>query len=328
MITHILLPNIALDTVELLPQYKTWLESWLQGIDCNIEDCNVASSMCLQGILAELTLYKKTKRNWLDVFEDCLTDENGNPIAYSIFYGKRLYKFNDQWYQIPIHAIHTRWWVEKFYNSCSQISYPSLIEQNIQPNGWIYNYKSSPTRLSTRMKSEYRMSFAMGIEILKADGVLKKYKKSFEATLSSEPLAPYLSAEYFRIRALELLESICLMPPSINTILAPCEAGKGYCDFSVLEKKDDYMGTQKRSARDIAVHSPLLSLYAHHISQYCDSPTKERVQSKLDEFAKHLKKHPLDIPAFRIRDLVDIPFGTDVSPLEVIAASAIIQGIA
>jgi len=325
MTQHLFLPKIKLDSIELRPEHEAWLKRWLESLVSAIDECNVASSICLQGLLTEIALYGDPQRNWLEVFEDCLTDENGYPLAYSESYGQRLYKFSGQWRQHPIHAIHSRWWAEVFFNGQADERYTRLTEEHIQPNGWIYNPNVSPTGLRTRMKSEYLMSFAMGLEILKSHDRLELYREQFEATLSSQSLIPYLSAECFRLQALEILNASGLVPVGLDNILPMCEAGEGYCDFSMAEKRDDYMGTKKRSARDVAVHSPLAAIHAQYLAGFCHKSTQKAVKVRLRNFARYLEKNPLDIPVFKIRDLVDIPFGTDVSPLEVIAASIIIN---
>ena len=325
MTQHLFLPKIDLDSVELKPEHEIWLKRWLEGLVSAIDECNVASSICLQGLLTEIVLYGNPQRNWLEVFEDCLTDENGYPLAYSESYGQRLYKFSDQWRQTAIHAIHSRWYTETFFNGQSDEKYAQMIKDYIQPNGWIYNPSVSSVRLRNRMKSEYLMSFAMGLEILKSHNQLEPYKERFEATLSSQPLTPYLSAECFRLEALEVLNSVNLIPEGLDGVLPICEAGEGYCDFSMSEKRDEYMGTEKRSSRDIAVHSPLSAVHAQYVAGFCHETTQESVKTRLINFARHLDRNPLDIPAFKIRDLVDIPFGTDISPIEVIAASSIIN---
>jgi len=326
MSQHLFLPKIELDSIgKLRPEYEAWLKRWLESLVSAIDECNIASSICLQGLLSEIVLYGSPQRNWLEVFEDCLTDENGSPLAYSESYGDRLYKFSGQWRQQTIHAIHSRWWAEVFFNGQADERYARLVEEHIQPNGWIYNPGVSPTGIRTRMKSEYLMSFAMGLEILRCHGRLEKYREQFEATLSSQARTPYLSAECFRLEALEMLNASGLAPNGLDEIFAMLEAGEGYCDFSMAEKRDDYMGTGKRSARDVAVHSPLAAVHAQYLSGFCHESTQEAVKSRLRNFAEHLERYPMDIPAFKIRDLVDIPFGTDVSPLEVVAASSIVN---
>ncbi len=45
---------------------------------------------------------------------------------------------------------------------------------------------------------------------------------------------------------------------------------------------------------------------------------------RVTTFGHYLLSDPLNIPAFKIRDL-DVPFGSDMTPLEVIAAAAIIS---
>lgn len=107
-------------------------------------------------------------------------------------------------------------------------------------------------------------------------------------------------------------------------MLESCEAGSGYCDFAVKDKVDDYMGTAKRTARDFAVHSPLSSLHAQQIASYVDNNIRESILKRIIAFGYYLQSDPLNIPAFKIRDL-DVPFGSNVTPLEVIAAAAIIN---
>jgi hypothetical protein len=327
MITHILLSEIDLTSTPLLPEHTQWLERWLREIEPDLEAGNVSSSLCLQGLLSELVVYKKIDRDWLSIFEDHLTDEEGYPLAYSKAYAKRLYKFANQWQQTPIHAIHTRWWIEKVLaqSSPSKDHFAGLIKRNIQRNGWIYNPTVSPTRTRTRMKSEYLMSFTMGVEILAFYEELTSYQQAFEATLSNEPLRPYLSAEYFRITALTALDALNLAPMGLAQVIERCEAGAGYCDFSIEDKRDDYMGTAKRVGRDVPLHSPLATLYAQHLSSFCESDVQANISVRLSKFVQHIQKNPLDIPAFRIRDLIDIPFGTGISPLEVVAASALVH---
>lgn len=324
MTEHIFLPRIKLENVELLPEHKNWLISWMGDLEGKIDDGNVSSSICLQGIISEIVLYTNPKIDWIGVMNEYLTDEEGVPLAYSEKYGKRLYAFN-QWLQRPVHAIHTRWWIDGFCESSSEIEerYCTMIENLIQPNGWIYNPQVSITQYRTRMRSELMMSLAMGIEILDSFDHLSKFEKDHQATLSSEHLTGYLSAEYFRLKALEMLKSPKLAPVDLDSVLQICEAVKGYCDFSIESKVDDYMGTAKRTARDKPVHSPLAGIQANYIaSNYGKEETRSHVMERLETFGAHLRLNPLDIPAFRIRNL-DVPFGTDISPLEIIAASFI-----
>ena len=168
------------------------------------------------------------------------------------------------------------------------------------------------------------MALAMGIEILNSYSLLDSdHKILFESAVSSVNTTTFLSAEYFRLKVLDILGSIQLAPVDLMGILVACEAGKGFCDFSVKDKVDDYMGTAKRTARDFAVHSPLSSLHALYIASLVNEEAKERVLAKLIDFGRYLEKEPFGIPAFKIRDL-NTPFGSDVTPLELLAATAII----
>lgn len=324
MTKHIFLPYIDLDTLEIVEPYKSWLSEWLEEIEEYIESCNIASSICLQAILAEKVLHKTLKHQWLEIFEDCLTSPDGKPLAYSEFYGKRLHKYDQQWVQTPVHSIYTLWWIQNLVNNQADNQLTQLIEDNIQRNGWIYNLNVSSTQHLRRMKSEYQMSMAMGTEILGCAGLLNTYKEIFESVISNEECCPYLSAEYFRLRALENLKAPHLAPEELCGIIEPSQAGEGYCDYSMKDKRDDYMGTAKRSSSDETVHSPLATLHALYISTYCEEKNYNQVILKVKNFANHLNNNPLDIPAFKVRDLVDIPFGTGISPLEMIATSYII----
>ena len=75
--------------------------------------------------------------------------------------------------QSEVHAIHARWWVERACNAESNLDFPDLIEGLNQPSSWIYNPQVSPTGMRTRMKSEYFMSLAMGMEVLKRFNIIE-----------------------------------------------------------------------------------------------------------------------------------------------------------
>jgi hypothetical protein len=322
---HIFLPGVRINTLTLLPEYREWLSSWLQTVERDIEQGDIAASLCLQGAMSEMALYGSPQTDWIGNMDTYLLDQEQKPIAYSEKYGQRLYKFS-HWLQSEVHAIHARWWIQQSYSSPfpqAKIDYGALFEQLIQPGGWIYNSSVSQTGIRTRMKSEYLMSLAMGVEILNTYGLPDNYKLLFESAASSVQRTLYLSAEYFRLKALEILDSMELLPVDLMNVLVACEAGKGFCDFSVKDKVDDYMGTAKRTARDLAVHSPLSSLHALYIASLINEEAKQGVLAKLIDFGRYLEKEPFGIPAFKIRDL-DTPFGSDVTPLEVLAATAII----
>lgn len=322
---HVFLPGVRIDTLVLLPEYRDWLLSWLQSVEHDIEQGNIAASLCLQGAMSEMALYGYPQTDWLGNMDAYLLDHEQKPIAYSEKYGQRLYKFS-QWLQSEVHAIHARWWIQQSYKSPfpqTTVNYGALIEQLIQPGGWIYNPSVSRTGMRTRMKSEYLMSLAMGVEILNASGSLDTYTNLFEAAASSIQSTSYISAEYFRLKALYTVGSVGLAPVDLMSMLVACEVGRGFCDFSVKDKIDDYMGTLKRTARDVAVYSPLSSLQAFFIASSMHEEAKERVRAKLVELGRYFEREPLGIPAFKIRDL-DTPFGSDVTPLEILAATAII----
>jgi hypothetical protein len=174
------------------------------------------------------------------------------------------------------------------------------------------------------MKSELLMSMAMGIEILTAAKSIDQYKERFESAISSLPLTGFLGAEYFRILALEQLKSLNLLPLGLQGMVQSCQAGKGFCDFSINDKIDDYMGTAKRTDRDKAIHSPLFTLYADYISNYLDGDSSKWVKRIAVSFGEHLRKNPFDIPSFTMRD-IEVPFGTGITPIELLCAAQLMD---
>ena len=76
--------------------------------------------------------------------------------------------------------------------------------------------------------------------------------------------------------------------------------------------------------RDKAVHSSLAAVHASYLARFCDKETQKMVEKRTKDFGLHLRSNPLDIPAFTMRDL-DVPFGTDVTPLEIVSSSFIVN---
>lgn len=219
MLKHPVLPNVDLSALRLLDVHAEWLQAWLREIDTEVENGVVSSALCLQGLLSEVALYRQPRRHWAEVAEEYLTAANGFPIAYSEKYGLKLHKFERLWEQVTVHAVYSRWWVESYYQTSASIDFGRLIETFIQPDGWIYNPSVSPTRFRYRMKSEYFMSLALGVEILKAAGFSADHQAQFESTISAHPLTGYLSAEYFRLAALDQLNARRLAPAGLAAML-------------------------------------------------------------------------------------------------------------
>jgi len=325
LINHLLLPEIDFSQLQLKPYYEQWLSDWLNKIESDLESGVVSTSLCLQGMLAEILLYRKYKTDWAGILQSYLVGESNEPLAYSEEYGKKLYKFN-HWKQTAIHAIHMHWWAKRNLGASDRdlATYGNIVRKFIQPSGWIYNPQVSSTGVRTRIRSELMMSVAMGIEILSCEDSLRDYKVLFEGLLTSVPITGYLSAEYFRMRALGYLNSDHLAPVGIPEVIDMCQAGGGYCDFSLQSKVDDYMGTAKRVGRDQALHSAILSLYAGYLAMKSSGEVHKNVINRLREFANHLRSQPFDIQAFRMRD-IEVPFGIDLSPLEIMAASYLVS---
>lgn len=324
MANHIFLPTLELEKFSFLPEQEAWLKNWLNELELDIERGDIAASTCLQAAISEITLFGRLQTDWIGVMDEFLV-KDGKPIAYSEEFGKRLYSFAF-WTQTEVHAIHARTFVEILCGQDPAFDYVALIEELIQPSGWIYNPSVSPTNLRTRMKSEYMLLLAMGIQLLAMFNSLEDKAKRFEALISSEVLTGYLSAEHFRLFALNILESVNLRPANLESVLVACEVGEGYCDFDVKSKVDDYMGTAKRVGRDIPVHSAISTLHARAIASVCDDESKTRVFDRVKDFGNHIKNNPLDIQSFRMRE-IEVPFGTGISPLEIVAAAGIIQNL-
>jgi hypothetical protein len=164
----------------------------------------------------------------------------------------------------------------------------------------------------------------MGIEILYGSGQLAPHKTMFEGTLSSCSFTQYLSAEYFRLKSLCWLDSPLLAPSGLSEIFAPCEVHDGYCDFPVAGKVDDYMGSAKRTSLDKMIASPVAGLHALYLASFVGEQKKLQVAERLKRYGRYIRSNPFGIQPFKMRD-IDAPFGTGISPLEVIAASYLVN---
>lgn len=289
---YIFLPEFEESNLIICDEYKDWINAWLYELNENIEKEMISSSECVQGLLCERLLNVRNT-DWLSVEQNLLRDENGKPLAYSEKYGKKLYKFDSQWKQTPVHAIYNSFWINRFYGADTQ-TYKTMILSLIQKNGWIYNPEVSNTRIQTRMKSELMMSLAMGTSILLVDGMEERQKNTFEATLAEIPLTGYVSAEFFRQIALENIQSIYQRPEELEDMLLKCEYGNGYNDFCMTDKKDDYMGTRKRTQHDNAIHSPLITCMAEALCKSRSAKSVKKFENKMQIYAKDLKKKPFD----------------------------------
>ena len=59
-----------------------------------IEQGDISSSMCLQGVFIELLLNRRPIHDWIEIMDNYLLTEDDIPIAYSENFGKRLFNFN------------------------------------------------------------------------------------------------------------------------------------------------------------------------------------------------------------------------------------------
>lgn len=302
------------------PHYEKWLNDWLENVATRVDKGITSSSECIQGALSELMLYGRLKTDWHSILSDYLRLD-GECISYSEGHGKLLWNFDAQWQQSTVHAVYYDWCISKMLGKEDEIDYVKQITKMIQPSGWIFNPVVSPTQLRTRMKSELLMSMEMGIEILRDAGEIQQYSDKFISTLVSFSPTGYLSAEYFKIRSLELLNHPEQITIDVDSLLNDCLIERGYHDYCIEKKTDDYMGTKKRTQHDKPIASPLISTMAKYVSSY--SQDKTAVIKHVEDYASYLSNHPMDIQAFRMRD-IEIPFGTSITPFEIIAASTII----
>lgn len=307
--------SLDLKATELLTEHREYLTSRYKEIEENIEKECVSISMCVEGLLIEYLIHGKPLFDWIGIKDELLRDEN--LLAYSKNYGNLLNNFS-QYYQSPIYALYYHRLLEEEILGKSSINYHDLILNYVQPTGWIYNPDVSPTNIRTRMKTELFMSMAMGSEILLSnDGITKELLSKFQSAIASINMTGFLGAEYYRLKSLKILDSTHFVPNGYGDMVTSSATEIGFCDFSLSNKVDDYMGTQKRTSRDQEVHSAIAAVHASELSNYVDKRTQEFVNSQVNKFTEHLMKNPLDLPAFRMRD-IEIPFGIGVSTNEII----------
>lgn len=332
MTEHIFLPGIALQQGFVHPDHKQYLRTWCEEAIQRAENGDIAASICHQATLIDLVLYGKPRHDWLGIMDEFLMD-NGTPLAYSEAFGKRLHKYDNQYRQSTIHAIHTRWWIECLNDETSvdHDRFANLVLAKKQPDGLIYDRDVSETILRHRMKSELTISMAMSAEILQAANKLNGNTAVELATnISSPTKCPtlgYLSMEYFRLKTLHLLGHESLFPVGIEEHIKTCTEDLlvGWCDFAMKSKVDAYMGTAKRTQRDKPIHSPLIACYVSYLlTKIQDATTRLTCSQRFNAYTCHLKGNPQDIPAFIMRD-IPIPFGVDRTPIEVICASFLIK---
>lgn len=332
MTKHIFMPGVSLQQGFVHPTHEVYLKEWREEVIRRAENGDVAASICHQATLIDLVLFGKTRHDWLGIMDEFLVD-GGIPMEYSEAFGKRLHKFDNQYRQSTIHAIHTRWWIECLNGDrgVDHDRFADLVLAKKQSDGLIYDRGISETILRHRMKSELTMSMAMSVEILRAANKLTGNNPVQFATNIVSPIKcpalGYMSMEYFRLKTLQILGQEPLFPHGIDKHIEACaeDLPVGWCDFSVKSKVDAYMGTAKRTQRDKPIHSPLIACHVFTLidkvqNDVCRTALKQRFSAYLE----HLKNNPLDIPAFQMRDL-PIPFGADRTPIELICASFLID---
>ncbi len=334
MAAHPILPGVVLESGFSHPAYENYLRTWREQAISDADDGRAAASVCHQATLIDLVLDGRPTCDWLSVMEDLLT-EGDRPLAYSVGYGDRLYKFAGQFQQSTVHSIHTRWWVETLSRAeaVDHDKFAEMILAKKGANGLIYDADVSLTVLRHRMKAELSMSAVMGAEILSEAWRLTDALRTELATSLCDPRKVpqlgYMTSEQFRLAALRILDREELFPVGIDEHIEACEVGleHGWCDFSMASKVDAYMGTAKRTSRDKPIHSPMVACHVAVLSDKVDDPAKRAsIIDRLAIYAKSLAENPQDIPAFQMRD-VPIPFGVDLTPVEAVCASRLIANL-
>lgn len=332
MTAHIFLPGILLQQGFVHPAYEQYLKNWLEEAIQRADNGDVASSVCHQATLIDLVLYGRPRHDWLGIMNEFLI-HNEAPLAYSEVFGMRLHKFGNQYCQSTIHAIHTRWWIECLNNEVAvdHERFANLVLAKKQNDGLIYDRDISQTILRHRMKSELTMSMAMSAQILQA---ANKLTGNIPLELAINIVCPtkcptlgYMSMEYFRLKALQILGHEALFPVGIDEHINACSEDMpvGWCDFAMKSKVDAYMGTAKRTQRDKPIHSPLIACHISYLlGKVEDAAKKNPISQRLAAYSCYLGGSPLDIPAFQMRD-VPIRFGADLTPIEVICSSFLIS---
>ena len=330
MITHILMTGVQLEKVLIHPSYVGYLGEWRENAIKRADQGDVSASICLQATMIDLVLGGKPDHDWIGVMDEFLTYQ-GVPIAYSEVFSRRVHGFSEQYKQSTIHAIHTRWWIEQANGKqLDHQRFAYLLQKKKQTDGLFYDRDVSETILRHRMKLELTMSMTMVVEILRVANLLDDAMSISLATDLCSPMKcpqlGYISMEYFRLMALEMLKYRVMFPAGIDRHLENCASGLdvGWCDFSMAGKVDAHMGTAHRTGRDRPIHSPLVGCQVEKLfSAVSDAQKIAALSLRMEAYSKHLSMNPSDIPAFQMRD-VPIPFGSDRTPIETICASELI----
>ena len=301
-------------------EHKAWMEQWLDKVLSNSENGIVSSSECMAGAVSEEILFGRLSTDWAGIMSEYL-EMNGVPLAYSEKFGERLHKFQNQWKQSPVHSIYSRWWIERSTRGGHDSAFSDMIMRLVQPTGWVYNPDVSYTGIRTRMKTELFMSLAMASQILTDTRTKFDSVPMISAAVSVTPTG-FVGAEYFRLRSLQTLEASEQMPDT-RQLLECCSLENGFCDFDVNAKIDDYLGVRKRIERDVAVFSPLVTMYALYIAEMTlqDQTIVNAMKNRTRDF---IRATPMYIPSLKMRD-IDHPFGDGVTIYEIIAATILMR---
>jgi hypothetical protein len=305
-------------------QHENQLANWVTEQIEFFERGELASGALLVAYLGNRLLDNKNSFDWQGAIEEHLVQDE-KAMSYSAAFGRKLYRFDDQWQQFNINAAYNCWFIYK-NEGLDGKKFVDQISSQRQPGGLYFDGITSPTIYRHRMKTEIAMSTAMAIDVLNQEDLLTASNRSetLAALLSptTMPILNYLSYEYFRSRAVDVLDPSMLDKSRIETLLLKCaeELPFGWADFVMSEKTNDYMGTATRVARDRNIDSPILATMAYWLASKSTTPIMSEAKRRLAEYAKQLASPHKDIPAFKMRDL-QFDFGSSITGLELIAAT-------
>lgn len=318
MTGHVLFPMLRISQQTIPQDYREYMDNWLDECYDEMNAEIVSSSICAAGATAEVLIHGHTVTDWQGIIHDLLRDEN-RPLSYSEKYGQLLNCCN-YWKQTPVHAIYNQWWALQLQGVPEDFSQEIL--SLMQPSGWIYNPAVSETNVKYRMRTELFMSMAMGVEIA-SHCISSAQRNLLISAINSIGRTNYVAAEFFRLKALQLLNATSHMPPQIDEVLIKCKSEPGFADFNVSDKVDEYMGTASRTGRDKAIFSPISTMQALALADII-APCRAMIPIWQSEVKTFLSQGPEVIPAFKMRDLSP-DFGPGATIFEILAAIGLLS---
>ena len=279
----------------------------------------IASASIFMNAQLCMSLLSIDSKNLLNKMNESLVvDEKCH--AYSYEFASQLYKFEGQSKQNDVYTEYYHWIISVINGNDLTNQKINNIKEYVENSGYIYNKNNSDTQEKYRMKSELLSQTLMALEIFQNKAPTPK--NTFRI-LEKKHITPYISAEYMRSRIAGLINRPT--PHDKNDVLhllENCKSEYGLCDFDSKNKKDDFMGSKKRSERDQTIFSPLATLHGIYL---CETVGLTELKKDLiDETKKFFDIYSIDIPYYVMRD-IPINFGPGNTILESIAMQVILS---